>query len=215
MSAENQPEKKLVNTRPKNPVSVSRTLTHRIIVDFNAHGSFRLSDADGGRDLIDGVNVMVGDCVTATFTADSVADSIAAFVQPSGWSTECVGESSAVLGNVDFPFLGESGYAPYPQAARSNKIQVSFERDGSDHATITMIVQDDAAQGSRHTYAIGVGPFGPNAYRVAFVSFTEVSSSQSRTAPTGVAANLVFAAPATSAWPSHLPDSFRFEAGAP
>jgi hypothetical protein len=112
------------DTQVERPFAVTRQVTGRLIAEFNAKGEIFIKGANGK--ILKRVILQRGQSISAVFALDSKWHCGAAVFQPAGWTAGCDGEMSLTLGNVDFPYLNDSGYVAKDQNERFTEIAVTF-----------------------------------------------------------------------------------------
>lgn len=160
-----------MNTKLATPVTITRTLTDRIIFEMIADGELQLWDPTHSK-LVSSVRLSAGQPQQLRFELYGTRYCGAAVIQPSEWDVQCRGESSVVLGNVDFPYLGGATYHVYPQKDRIIAIEVEFEKTANGAAIILKTEGGKTTQ--RCEVPMGtVPPVKPLAFSLVLAAFTE------------------------------------------
>lgn len=160
-----------MNTKLLTPTTITRTLTDRIIFEVIATGELQLWDATHSN-LVSSVTLTAGKPQSLRFELYGARYCGAAVIQQSEWDVQCRGESSVVLGNVDFPYLGGATYRVYPQKDRTSAIDVEFEKTATG-AAITLKVEGGKTTQRCEVPMGTVPPIKPLAFSLVLTAFTE------------------------------------------
>lgn len=163
-------------TRVERPYAVTRVVTGRLIAEFNANGDLFIKSANGTDSLHKIVRIGPGESATATFKLHSKWHCGAAVFQPAGWANGCDGEMSLTLGNVDFPYLADSGYLAKDQLERFDEIIVTFVRDENGVGSIEGKVGGGTDLHEVRAMTPGSTPEKIGSHSVAFIAFSEPSA---------------------------------------
>lgn len=179
------------------PATVTRTVTDRLIFELDASGELQLWDATH-ENKESSVTLVIGKPQKVTYELFGSTYCGLASIQQSEWQLVCRGESSVVLGSVDFPYLGGAVYKVYPQSARTNVIEVVFEKTATG-AAITLVVEKGK---SAQRVEVPTGTM----FSVVLAAFTETyvvpeigvsAATQQRVSPMPGGGKIVFDPPMT------------------